>query len=526
MEHGQGEAAATLHAILDEHGLSVEFPPPVLREVEAIQRDPGIDDPALADLTHLPFVTIDYADSRDLDQAMHLEREADGFVVRYALADAAHYVRPGSALFDEALARGVSYYLPGLTVPMLPPELSEGIVSLLPGVDRRALVFVLHLDHDGRTRRTEVVRGRIRSRAKLSYDGVQAHHDDPGSSPLAGQLQTETLELLGQVGRLRIAEARGRDVIHFDRVETEVDLQDGGSAFCVRVERRNDVSRWNEQISLLCNIEGARLLAARGGEREHVQPVYRVHEPPEPVALQRLQRMMRRMVQAHGLAPSLGDWRRDGAQARESLADYLDRLRSSETPRRVVDAIERQALYTGQRSTFSAEPGRHYALGVSPYARFSAPMREIVGVFTHKEALELLGLEPPRATDERDERLREQVIAAANTGKERQRRIGKRVTGAFIDQLLGGDLELPLERRATRRGTVLGLNPSRLYVQLDDPPVEVKVYTEELGPCRLEDEISLVPEQGDGCRFTLGDSLALRTAGRDSRGRWRLAPLP
>ena len=91
-------ARATLDAIIRRHGLTLEFPPGVLREVEEIRRAPNIDDPSLDDLTALPFVTIDYPDSMDLDQALHIEREGDDFVVRYALADAAHFVRPGSAL--------------------------------------------------------------------------------------------------------------------------------------------------------------------------------------------------------------------------------------------------------------------------------------------------------------------------------------------------------------------------------------------------------------------------------------------
>jgi len=517
-------ARATLDAIIRRHGLTLEFPPGVQREVEEIQRAPDIDDPALDDLTALPFVTIDYPDSMDLDQALHIEREGDGFVVRYALADAAHFVRPGSALLREALRRGVSYYLPGITVPMIPGELSEGLVSLLPGVPRRALVFVMRLDRDGQSTATTLVRARILSRAKLSYAGVQAHFDRPTASPLADQPFSGSLALLREVGERRIADARQRDVIEIDRLETEVELSDPqGTGFALRVQQRNDVSRWNEQISLLCNIEGARLMASRDRGATHVQPVFRVHEPPEPAALERLQRIAARVVAAHGLPPALGRWRRDETP-RESLADYLARLRASDAPEPVVTAIERQALITWQRSVFSSEPGQHYALGVSPYARFSAPMREVVGIYTHKEALEKLGL-VAEAAPERDEALRERVIDAANAGKERQRRIDKDLLGAFIDQLLAQDLGLPEDRRPSRPGAVLGLRPSRLYVRLDQPPVELKVYAGDLGrPYALEDEIALAPEDGQGRSFTLGDRVALRTVGRDERGRWRLVP--
>ena len=121
-------ARDAVQAILNEEGLPPQFPPDVEAEVEALRRSPGLDDPSLLDLRALPFVTIDGPTSRDLDQALLVERDGDDLVVHYAIADAAYFVRPGSALFAEALRRGASYYVPGRVVPMLPPALSEGLI--------------------------------------------------------------------------------------------------------------------------------------------------------------------------------------------------------------------------------------------------------------------------------------------------------------------------------------------------------------------------------------------------------------
>ncbi|MBX2884294.1 MAG: RNB domain-containing ribonuclease, partial [Granulosicoccus sp.] len=109
-----------------------------MAEVEHLLQNDGLDDPELIDLTHLPFVTIDNPDSRDLDQALLIERHAERYRIRYALADASFYVKPHSALFQEALTRGSSYYTPTVAIPMLPVELSEGLISLNPNVSRRA----------------------------------------------------------------------------------------------------------------------------------------------------------------------------------------------------------------------------------------------------------------------------------------------------------------------------------------------------------------------------------------------------
>jgi len=171
-------ALADLVALAVDHGLDPVFSDAVEREALAWTEDPRTDEPSLTDLRHLPFVTIDNVDSRDLDQALLVERAGRGHRVRYAIADASFYVPRGSALFAEALRRGASYYLPGWMIPMLPRALSEGIVSLNPRVDRRALVFDMQLDASGACTSTDVVPARIRSRAKLAYDGVQRFLDD------------------------------------------------------------------------------------------------------------------------------------------------------------------------------------------------------------------------------------------------------------------------------------------------------------------------------------------------------------
>jgi ribonuclease R len=525
------KSEAALDAILARQGVHTDYPAEVLQEVDALMADPGIDDPGLEDLTALPFVTIDNEDSRDLDQALQIERCAGGrgFIVRYALADAAHFVRPESALFAEALERGVSYYLPGRCVPMLPPRLSEGIVSLNPNVPRRALVFVMKLDDRGLAVETTLVRARIRSRAKLTYIGVQGFYDGPAVSALAGQDYTESLELLQTVGLLRIEDARQRDVVQFNRVEVEVYLEPsatgGGDGFAVHKEERSLSSCYNEQISLLCNMEGARLLAEAAAPE--VQAVYRVHAAPDGESLDHLKGVIDDVVAVHGLEPRTYAWRR-GA---ESLADYLERLPTSSVDARLRSALERQVLMTNRRSVFSAEPGRHFALGVSPYSRFSSPMREVVGIFTHKEALELLGLAPARGERGQDEAIRKRVISAANRSKERQRSLTKAVTRLCINDLLKRDLDLPQAERSVYRGTILGIRPTRLYVGLDAPPVELKVYVEDL-EAHAGVDLEIVGEgarlapagQGGGPSYRLGDPVELKVQGRSKRGKWRLMP--
>lgn len=522
-------AKKKLYELLRRYGISPIYPPEVLSEAERCVRNPGLDDPGLQDLTDLPFVTIDNDDSRDLDQALFIaSTDRGGFRVDYALADASYYVRPGTALFREALRRGASYYLPGLAVPMLPPSLSEGIISLNPDVLRRAVVLRMSLDADGQLLGTEVVRARIRSRAKLSYNGVQRFHDDPASSPLSMQSYGESLLLLREVGELRIADAKARDVVSYNRTEAELDFADAeGRRFSARNAPRNDVERWNEQISLLCNIEGARILS-EAGDSAHVQAVYRVHPSPTREALASLQRAIEALVRAHGLDEKVWRWRSRAVYGERgvSLADYLESLPEDDESCRIRCAIEQLALHISQAASFSVDPGPHFGVGAEGYSRISAPMREIVGIFTHKELLERLD-DPQNARDNvADEALRVEIIEAGNQSRVVQREIWKRASKLVIDQLLEADLALDEEARPWRAGTILRLRPTRLYVQLDDPPIELKVYCRHLGgvgidTLTLDESGTLLEDRRSRRRFALGDGLSLRVRAHDpQRERW------
>lgn len=527
-------ALAEIYDLVAQRGLSPLHPPEVMAHTQHLVDQPGIDHPDLDDLTHLPFLTIDEDHSKDLDQALciqPLSGDGDGFKVWYAIADAAWFVRPDNALFDEALRRGATYYLPGLVIPMLPKVLSEGIVSLNPDVDRRALVFEVDLDDDGRVIRTALRRGRVRSRVKTSYDAVQAYFD--GDVPLPGLAApgdrpeiAETLELLQQVGLRRMELAESRDVIAIRR--TEIALSLGGREglrFVAMAAPRNDVERYNEQISLLCNIEGARFLADGDTDEDDVQAIFRVHDPPTRERLDRFEREVRSLVRLYDLDPDVWRWRRRG----QSLAAYLKSLPVGSRHDRVARAIHRQAMLTGGRSLYDTAPGFHFGVGADAYARFTAPMREMVGVFSHKEAWEKLGLETPRPRSA-DEALRKKILQLANDARQTQRELDRETNRRVLDQLFGDDLEGHGDtERVLRRGIILGISRSKLHIGLDEPPIDVKVYLHDLrrqlGTRVVQGRDGMtVRRSSDGHRlFTVGQEVDLRVRRRDrKRDRWVL----
>jgi ribonuclease R len=526
-----GSARDAVLRILDELGLPPSFPPEVEAEVEAILREPGLEDPSLTDLTSLPFVTIDGPDSKDLDQALFLEQlppdTGDGavYLVHYAIADAAYFVRPGTALFREALRRGASYYVPGRVVPMLPPALSEGLVSLNPDGPRRAVVFSSRLDGEGRCLATSITRARIRSQAKLSFPQVQRFLDGVDDA-LDGRPFSGSLRLLPVVGHLRLHDQELRQVVRYRRVEVEIFLSHGRDALMAVVASRGEVERYNEQLSLLCNSEGGRLLS-QDDVGPAVQGIYRAHPAPPASRMAEFEAQIEGLVARHDL-PDGWRWRRESERG---LSEYLAAL-PEEGPRwRVAVAVQRQAVTTNLRSSYTDEPASHHGVGARPYARFSAPMREIVGVFVHKELMEKLGLQPA-LPDEEDEVLRQEVIAAASRARELQATLDARINRLVIERLLARDLALPRGERPVRCATVLGVSATKVHVRLDDPPLELKLYRSDLEAflgvrLRLSsDGVALEDDQGVTC-FLVGAPVWLRVVRFDGpRDRWVLESLP
>jgi hypothetical protein len=185
-------------------------------------------------------------------------------------------------------------------------------------------------------------RARIQSHAQLTYAGVQALHDADArgeTHPLAEQVYTESLRLLGEVGRLRLAEARARDVVPHRSADVTVEVDGAGQTFRAVVELRRAVDAWNEQVSVMTNVEAALWLAR--ATSPGVQPIFRGHPPPEPGRLDELEATLEATVAARTLDPAVWRWRR--AQG-ESLSDYLARLPEGGPEQRRVDAIHRQAI--------------------------------------------------------------------------------------------------------------------------------------------------------------------------------------
>jgi exoribonuclease R len=353
----QGDALrAGFQAVRDEQGVPAAFPPDVLADAAAVAADPRppVRSTGRRDLTDVAFVTIDPAGSTDLDQAVHLARLGSGYRVHYAIADVAAFVRPGSELDAETHRRGVTLYSPDLRTPLHPPVLSEDVASLLPDVERPAVVWRIDLDAAGLPVEVDVERAVVRSVAKLSYAEVQRALDDGTAD--------EPLILLREVGLLRHeleVERGGIDV----RVPDQ-EILDDGPGYRLALRAPLAVESWNAHISLLTGMCAARMMLDAG------VGIVRTMPPPAAEDYERLRRT------AAGLEI---EWPREMSYA-ELVRDLDPRTPAHAAFLNLVTVLLRSAGYTQVVAPVGDdEPDvlRHAAVA-SAYAHVTAPLRRLV----------------------------------------------------------------------------------------------------------------------------------------------------
>ncbi len=397
------------------------------------------------DRTDLPLVTIDPADSRDLDQAVHIERRGGGYRIHYAIADPTAFVEPGGVVDQETHRRGVTLYAPDRRTPLHPEVLCEGAASLLPGQDRPALVWTMDLDAGGEGTAVEVSRALVRSRAKLDFAGVQRSYADGTAN--------DVLLLLREVGILREDRERDRDGVNLPTPEQEV-VQDG-TGWTLEYRAPLPVEGWNAQMSLMCGMAAAHLMLY--GEIG----ILRTLPAADPRDLARVRRS----------AAALGV----GWPAEMSYATFMRAL----DPRRPAHAallasstvLLRGVGYTSFEGGVPEQP-MHAALA-SEYAHVTAPLRRLVDRYAAEVCVALCadrqvpewvrtGLDVvPKEMAEADRRARqyERAIVDLVSAALLQSHVGSVFTGVVTE----------VDER-TAKGTV----------QLQDPAVEASVAGRDL----------------------------------------------
>lgn len=401
------------------------------------------------DLRDIPLVTIDGEDARDFDDAVWAEADSDpnnegGWHLLVAIADVSHYVRPGSALDRDAFLRGNSVYFPDRVVPMLPEALSNGLCSLKPNEPRACLAFHMWIDAKGRLLRHRLVRGLMRSAARLTYEQVQAGYDG-APDDLTGPLVEPILKpLYGAFGALSKARSE-RGTLELDLPERKVVLDAQGRVTAITARTRLDSHRLIEEFMIAANVAAAEDL------EERRQPgLFRIHDRPDPVKLE----AVRSFIQGIGSGLVL-------AKGQVITPAHLTKLlnQASELPE--AQLISDIVLRSQAQAIYSDKNIGHFGLALRRYAHFTSPIRRYADLIVHRALIRVWQLGDDGLTDNELAKLTEigeHISMTERRAAEAERDSVDRFTAAYLAERVG----------ATFSGRISGVARFGLFIRLDE----------------------------------------------------------
>lgn len=318
------------------------------------------------DLRDLPLVTIDGADARDFDDAVYAAPRKDGWRLVVAIADVAHYVRPGSAIDNEALKRATSVYFPDRVVPMLPEVLSNGLCSLNPKVDRLCMVCDMTVSATGEVTRSRFYDAVMRSAARLTYTEVADHLDGTSNvSAITGPIDASIAALHALYEQFAKRRKR-RGAIELDLPQLRIGVNDEGEVERINAAPRNDAHRLIEECMIAANVEAAKFVT-----RRKVPALFRVHAKPDEERFNEFRLFMLDLgfKVPHAAHPKPSD---------------LRKLMASAQGRPDTFAINMALLRSFAHAEYTPDNVGHFGLALDQYAHFTSPIRRYPDLLVHR----------------------------------------------------------------------------------------------------------------------------------------------
>jgi ribonuclease R len=470
---------------LRKHDLPHEFPNDVERQAKAISPTVAAEDWAgREDIRNLPLVTIDGETARDFDDAVYCAPERDGYRLVVAIADVSHYVRSNDALDREAILRGNSVYFPRRVIPMLPEELSNGLCSLNPQVDRLCMVCDMHVDSHGEIGKYRFYPSVMYSNARLTYTQVAEMLAEPD-----GELAKSYSNVLPHLQNLyglfqKLLHARNkRGAIDFETVETQMIFNDQGKIERIVPVIRNDAHKLIEECMLAANVCAANYLH----ENEHTV-LYRIHQGPTPEKLEGL----REFLKEFGLQLG-GD---DEPQAVD-YSKLLKRIKGR------PDAALLQTVMLRSLRQAKYEPVNigHFGLGYEAYAHFTSPIRRYPDLLVHRAIKAVLQGKQYKPSMKWEE------LGAHCSMTERRADDATRDVDAWLKCFYMRD-----HLGSVFTGTVSSVTSFGMFVSLDDLYVEGLVHISELGKDYFHFDAGkhMLLGERTGQQYRLGDRVQVR----------------
>ena len=481
--------AVSLIAI-HQHGIPDDFPDEVIAEADSM-KPAGLG--AREDLREMPLITIDPADARDHDDACYAHADDDpknegGHIIWVAIADVAHYVRPGSALDREARKRGNSSYFPDRVVPMLPDRLSGDLCSLHEGVPRACIAVRMQVNAKGEKLSHRFVRGLMRSPASLNYVEVQEGMDGAPNDKVAPLMEDVIRPLFTAYEALTKARA-ARQPLDLDLPERRIELSEEGKVTSVNFKDRLEAHKLIEEFMVLANVAAAETLIAK-----KTPLLFRVHEEPPQDKLDSL----RDTAESAGLTLAKGQVLK---------TQHLNQLLHDAAGTEEAELINLATLRSMTQAYYSPKNFSHFGLALQNYAHFTSPIRRYSDLIVHRGLISAHGWGDDGLSEVDIDKL--EPTAAHISDTERRSMIAERDTtdrylAAYLSERVGNEFT----------GRISGVARFGAFVKLDETGADGLIPMRNLGReyFHFDRENATLMGSDTGMTITIGQRVTVRLA--------------
>jgi ribonuclease R len=484
----KSERAVSLIAI-HAHNIPHVFPVAVEAEAHSAR---AADLAGREDWRRLALVTIDPVDAKDHDDAVHAAPDPDpnnpgGHILTVAIADVAHYVRPGSALDREALKRGNSVYFPDRVVPMLPERISNDLCSLRANEDRAALAVRMIIGRDGRKRSHTFHRVLMRSAAKLNYQQAQAAIGGR-SDEITETLVDNVLKPLYAAYETLQKARDARGPLDLDLPERKILLKADGTVDRVISPERLESHRLIEEFMILANVAAAETL-----EAARVPLIYRVHDEP---SLEKVEALRQFMATLHISVP------KGGAMRAEQFNRILAQVKGQDHEKLVNEVV----LRSQSQAEYAAENYGHFGLNLRRYAHFTSPIRRYADLIVHRGLVRARHFGSDGLPENQDiaalTEISAQISAAERRAMKAERETNDRLIAHHLADRIGASFE----------GRISGVTRAGLFVKLDETGADGFIPARTIGSeyFRYEEAMHAMVGNRSGETHRLGDRVSVK----------------
>ena len=488
------EQGVDIQSIIEKHELPTIFPAKAITEAESKLEEKIVLDGRL-DLRQLQIITIDPEDAKDLDDAVSLEKTEKGYRLGVHIADVSNYVQEGDSLDQESRLRGNSVYLVDRVIPMLPPQLSNGICSLHPDVDRLTMSCFMDLDKKGNIINHEFADSVIHTAARLNYEQVQSMLVENNAS--LRKKYNNVLPLMEEMAELAMsmrAKRRQQGSIDFNLPETKVILDRKGKPVEIRKLENNLSHQIIEEFMLVAN-----RTVAMHMHQYQLPFVYRVHQSPDFEKLSEFARFIRPFGYKFKVT--------DPVEPKE-----LQRLLHHVQGKSEEHLINQVLLRSMKEARYSVENIGHFGLAFGFYTHFTSPIRRYPDLIVHR--LLRKSMKGRKMDMDRDKLYRELESICKHTSSterqameaERESQLIKKIE--FLKDHVGNEYE----------GVITGVASYGFFVELQDFLVEGLVHVSSMPDdyYKFYEEKYALEGEHNRKQFRLGDHIKVKLTKVDS----------